>query len=231
MGKFGPSAALGSPAMPGPQPVNLGALAQMGSDQKPGLLAKIFGPQGSSSRYDAAMALLQNAQQSAQGAGSPLLSFLTPIAAAMIGGKATNDRNTAKAREVSAMTESLLGPRGNSPEAQNAISILENPDAPDYLKAIAKTQFGALTAPAPRVRAHAPAPSSAAPGTEKAVRLYGEAYEDPPGSGQWFKTDAYGRRHQIERGQGGGAAPGQPGGGSVQPGGALIDGYSIQEVQ
>lgn len=177
MAKFGFGMGAGAPRTtnngspggirPMPRPADLGQPAAAAG----GGLGAFLGPKGSEARYDMAMQLLASAMSSAQGANSPLLSFIAPIATSVIGARATKVRDDARASEVSAMTESILGPNGLNAEAQNALEILNNPDAPDYLKAMAKSRFDAATKPAASA---APRRRSGGGGGAKTPRLYGE---------------------------------------------------------
>lgn len=106
-----------------------------------------FGPRGSQQRYDMTMQMISQAMNSAQGTNSPVLAFLAPLASAAIGARATKLREDEKARNVSAMTESILGPNGMSPRAKSALDVMNNPDAPDYLESIAESMFKAEMKP------------------------------------------------------------------------------------
>lgn len=176
MAKFGFGMGAGAPRTtnngspggirPMPRPANLGQPAAAAGGGMGGFL----GPKGSEARYDMAMQLLASAMGSAQGSGSPLLSFIAPIATSVIGARATKVRDDARASEVSAMTESILGPNGMNAEAQEALAIMNNPDAPDFLKSMAKSRFDAATKP---TSAAAPRKRSSGGGGGSA-RLYGE---------------------------------------------------------
>jgi hypothetical protein len=176
----------GSPGgiRPMPRPDNLGQPAPAG-----GAMSGFLGPKGSEARYDMAMQLLASAMSSAQGSNSPLLSFLAPIATSVIGARAEKVRDDARASEVSAMTESILGPNGLNTEARKALEIMNNPDAPDYLKSMARSRFDAATKPASapaRRRSGGGGASTARP------RLYGEIVEKNgipgkyDGTGKWW---------------------------------------------
>lgn len=106
-----------------------------------------FGPRGSQQRYDLTMQMISQAMNSAQGTNSPVLAFLAPLASAAIGARATKLREDEKAKNVSAMTESILGPNGMSPRAKSALEVMNNPDAPDYLESIAESMFKAEMKP------------------------------------------------------------------------------------
>lgn len=148
----------GSPGgiRPMPRPAGLGGIEVDRSGPKQGFLAGQFGPQGSSTRYEMAMELVKAAMSGAAGSNSPALAFLAPIIGSAVGAKASKLRDDAVASEQDAMTEALLG--GNlNPQAQQALEVLNNPNAPDYLKQIAATMFkknavpvGQMAAPARR---------------------------------------------------------------------------------
>jgi len=128
---MGASPIAGTPFVPPTQP---------GAAQ-PGILASMFGAQGSAPRYDATMQLLAQAMSGAQGANSPILSFLAPIASAVIGGRAEKMRSDTQAQAATDMASGLLGDGAQTPQVQQALSVLQNPDAPDYLKSIATTML------------------------------------------------------------------------------------------
>jgi hypothetical protein len=92
-------------------------------------------------RFEIIQTMLGNAAQGAQGAGNPVLSFLTPVLSSVVGAKAAERRDTARAEQVSKMTETLLGPGGLPPQARAAADILGNEAAPDYLRSIAESMF------------------------------------------------------------------------------------------
>ena len=127
---------------PMPRPPGLGGLDVQSVPQKQqgGFLAQKFGPQGSEGRYEAAMQLLQAAMSGAAGSNSPALAFLTPLIGSAIGARATKLNEDYTASEASSMTEGLLG-GPLSAEAQQAMDVLNNPNAPDYLKQIASSMF------------------------------------------------------------------------------------------
>lgn len=238
--------------MAAPAPAPMPAPAPGGG----GFLASLLGPQGSPERYDATMAMLKAASQGMQGSTNPLLSFLTPIATAMIGGAATKNREAAKAKSVSDMTESILGPSGSTPQAQNAMSILNNPDAPDYLKAIAKAQ---LTPASTTHRSGGHRSSGSGNGlTPSGGPVYGAEWWDNPVTGQTEKWghDRHGKAVPIlgpdgkVMTKGGKSAldapslnagpspaagidttgPAQPGAPSSDTGPVTINGYTIKAV-
>lgn len=119
-------------AQPGPMP---------SASPQGGFLASMFGAQGSQPRYDMAMQFLAQAMSGAQGSGSPILSFLAPIASAAIGSRAEKLHSDNQAKVATEMAGGLLGARAQTPQVQQALSVLQNPDAPDYLKSIATTML------------------------------------------------------------------------------------------
>lgn len=161
----------GSPGgiMPMPRPQGLGQPAASGAGD-----GGFFGPKGSEARYDMVMQLLSSAMSSAQGSNSPLLAFLAPLATSAIGARATKIHDDARASEVSQMTEGFLGPNGMNTEAQRALEVLNNPNAPDYLKSIAKTRFDAAMKPASAPHRSGGRAASTGGGTARSGRLMGE---------------------------------------------------------
>lgn len=203
---------------PGPQPP--------ASAPRQGPLGAYLGPQGSDTRTDMALEMLKAAMASAPGSGSPILQLLAPLAGSMIGARAEKQRGDAKAAEVSAMTETVLGPNGMSPAAKRYLDVMNNENAPDYLRAIAKKQFEASIVP---IDSATPRPSSgrssgggatAGTGTGtgaggKPTRVYGAPFEI---NGVMYQRDGYGNAVPM-RGPDGGPVPGK-GGGATVPGGA-----------
>lgn len=145
-----------------------------------------FGPRGSQQRYDMTMQMISQAMNSAQGTNSPVLAFLAPLASAAIGARATKLREDEKAKSVSAMTESILGPNGMSPRAKSALEVMNNPDAPDYLESIAESMFKAEMKPQQSGGGGAK-PRSTPASTKK--RIYGEYSID----GYLYGRDATGQ--------------------------------------
>lgn len=88
-----------------------------------------------------ALSMLGNVAQGAQGSGSPLLSFLAPLATGYLAPKIQGKIDTAKAQKAAQLSEGLLGPQSTSPTAQAAMDVLNSQDAPDYLKTIAQTML------------------------------------------------------------------------------------------
>lgn len=133
----------GSPGgiRPMPRPANLGGIeTERAPARQGGFLAQQFGPQGSEHRYEMAMEMLKAAMTGAAGSNSPALAFLTPLLGSAIGAKATDMRDKYVGDQQRQMTEGLLGGPLN-PQAQQAMEVLNNPDAPDYLRQIAATMF------------------------------------------------------------------------------------------
>lgn len=133
----------GSPGgvRPMPRPAGLGGV-EVEAAPKPagGFLAQQFGPQGSDARYEMAMQMLQSAMSGAAGSNSPALAFLAPIIGSVTSAKLAGQREQYVGSEAQKMTEGLLGGQLN-PQAQQALDVLNNPNAPDYLKQIASTMF------------------------------------------------------------------------------------------
>lgn len=98
-------------------------------------------------RYDMAMELLQQGMSAASGSGNPLLSFLSPFAGAVIGGNLQGKADAASAASADEMNQTLLGTMAGDPRAQGYLDILNNPDAPDYARSMAKDGLTKLMAP------------------------------------------------------------------------------------
>lgn len=121
--------------------------AEAGAGQRgQGPLAGYLGPQGSERRADMAMEFLKAAMSSAGQSGSPILQLLTPLVGGVIGARTEKLREDRRAADANAMTESILGPNGLSPAAKRAAEVMNNENAPEYLRAIAKKQFDAAMA-------------------------------------------------------------------------------------
>ncbi len=91
-------------------------------------------------RYDMAMELLKNGMAMGANSGSPLAAFLAPLAGAAIGGAIENKR----AKEVGAQNDSLMSamiPGGLPPEVQKLAEVVDDPNAPGYMKTIAKARL------------------------------------------------------------------------------------------
>lgn len=145
-----------------------------------------FGAPGSQQRYDMTMQMVQNAMAQAQGTTSPLLAFLAPMASAAIGARATKQYEDARAAEATSQTEALLGPVASSPKTRAALDVLNDPDAPDYLKSIAATMVKGAVPKAPSGRSRGSRRST--PAAAK-TRIYGEYEVD----GMLYGRDAYGK--------------------------------------
>lgn len=170
MAKFGFGAGQGASA---------GAAAGQGA-------SGIFGAPGSQQRYDMTMQMVQNAMAQAQGTNSPLLAFLAPMAGAAIGARATKQYEDARAAEATSQTEALLGPVASSPKTRAALDVLNDPDAPDYLKSIAATMVKGAAPKASSGRGNRARRST--PAAAK-TRIYGEYEVD----GLLYGRDAYGK--------------------------------------
>lgn len=216
----------GSPGgiRPMPRPA-AGAEAAAGQPRN-GPLASYLGPQGSETRADMAMEFLKAAMAAAPGSGSPALQFLTPLLGGMIGARTEKLREDRKAAEVSAMTDSILGPNGMSPAAKRALDVMNNENAPDYLRAIAKKQFDAAMSQtggaAPRRSSGGGSGGGAAPSGGKPAarpRVYGAPFEI---NGQLYQRDGFGNAVPMV-GPDGQPVPAKGSGGAVPGGGASAD--------
>lgn len=177
-------------------------------------------------RTDMALEMLKAAMAAAPGSGSPILQLLAPLAGSMIGARAEKLRGDARAAEVSAMTETVLGPNGMSPQAQRYLDVMNNENAPDYLRAIAKKQFEATMIPvdsaAPRRSRGSGGGTSAAPGGGKPAsrpRVYGAPFEI---NGVMYQRDGYGNAVAMV-GPDGQPVPAKGGGAAVPGGGPAAD--------
>lgn len=172
-------------------------------------------------RTDMALEMLKAAMASAPGSNSPILQFLTPIAGSMVGARAEKLRGDARAAEVSAMTESVLGPNGMSPAAKRALDVMNNENAPDYLRAIAKKQFETAMVPIDSAPTRRSSGGGGGTGTGtgvgpggKPTRVYGAPFEI---NGIMYQRDGYGNAVPM-RGPDGQPVPGKGGGAAVPPG-------------
>lgn len=165
--------------------------------QQGGILAQFLGPQGSDDRTDMALQFLKAAMSSAPDSGSGALQFLAPILSGVIGARATKLNDDKKAAEVTGMTESLLGPNGMTPQAKRALEIMNNENAPDYLRALAKKQFESATVPIDSAPARRRSGGGSGGGTGAApatgggssTRVYGAPFDI---NGVLHQRDAYG---------------------------------------
>lgn len=159
-----------------PKAFGLGATGAAGGGM-PAPRPQPFGSRGSQERYDLTMQMISQAMNTAQGSTNPLVALLTPLASAAIGARATKLREDEKAKNVTAMTETMLGPNGLSPRAQAALDVMNNPDAPDYLQSIAsamlKDEMKPVTASGGGRRRSAGGGSRETPAAAR-KRIYGE---------------------------------------------------------
>lgn len=181
---------------PPPRPAGLGGVeVQQATKPKGGFLAQQFGPQGSDARYEMAMTLLKSAMSSAAGSNSPVLAFLTPILGAAMGTKLEKQRGDYLAQEQNSMAEAMLGGPLN-PQAQQAMSVLDNPDAPAYLKDIARTMLKNSTVPVGQMAK--PARRSSGGGAPRSPRPARLTYikTDPDGITRGYNADT-GKREVV----------------------------------
>lgn len=73
--------------------------------------------------------------------GSPLLAALAPIAGAFMGGKISTREKDRAREESSRMTSLILGDRAKDPALAGYVSVINDPNATDEQKALAKIQF------------------------------------------------------------------------------------------
>lgn len=114
-----------------------GATAAAGAAGGGGLFGGLFGKSGSQASYDMTSQLLQAAMAGAQGADSPLLAFLTPIAATMIGKRNEKLHADYMKGESDAAATALLGAQAADPRVKSYLDVLSSETAPDALKTVA----------------------------------------------------------------------------------------------
>lgn len=196
----------GSPGgiRPMPRP---GGLAGMEVEQAP--RQGFFGPM-TDERYEMGMQFLQNAMSAAQGSQSPAISFLTPFLSAVVGGRMNAKRDQAQATDQMKMTEGLLGQPMNE-QARKALEVLNNPNAPDYLKDIARTMFkdsmAPLDTPKPRSGGGGRARSSGGGGARPPRLTY--ISRDPDGVIRGYNA-ATGKRERVPNADEPAASPAAP---------------------
>lgn len=138
-----PAAAMAVPRpMPNPR-LNPGAPPQPQTKPAGGGL---FPNMGIQKRFDMAMDLLKNGMQMAGASGNPMAAFLAPLAGAAIGGGIENKRAKMMDAQGDELMASML-PGANQDDIQQLSDIVSNPDAPDYLKSIAKAKLDAAIKP------------------------------------------------------------------------------------
>lgn len=174
-----PSGAVETSIRPQARPDNLGQPTPTLRDRMSGF----FPEQGSQEQYDMIMQLVQAGMSNAQASGSPLANLLAPIAGAAIAGRATRKRNDAQAGRSGEMVSAVLGDAADNPQVQGYLDVLNDPDAPAYLKSIAQSRLDAIINPRPaRTARTTPRRTGGGRGTPTAQpvdgqrnrRLYGE---------------------------------------------------------
>ena len=134
-----------SPPRPMPNPrLNPGTPAQPAAPKPAG--GGMFGNMPIQKRFDMAMKLLEGGTAMAAESGNPLAAFLAPLAGAAIGGGIENKRAKLQDEQDDELMASML-PGANQEELQSLSDIVSNPDAPDYLKAVAKAKLDAAIKP------------------------------------------------------------------------------------
>lgn len=113
-----------------------------------GGLPGFFPQQGSKAQYDMIMQLVQAGMSNAQQSGSPIAALLAPLAGAAIGGGATRKYQDAQAKSQSELAQSVLGDAASNPNVKGYIDVLNDPNAPGYLKTIAQSRLNAAINPA-----------------------------------------------------------------------------------
>lgn len=113
----------------------------------PGRIESFLPERGSQEQHDMIMQLVQAGMSNAQASGSPLANFLAPLAGSLIAGRATRKLNDAKSERSSKMISAVLGDVAENPQVIGHIDVLNDPDAPAYLKGIAKSRLDAIINP------------------------------------------------------------------------------------
>lgn len=200
----------------------------------------LFPHMDAQTRYDMAMDLLRSGMQSAAASNDPLLAFLSPIAGAAIGGGIENRRGKAREAETAAMNDQLLGTMAGDPAVQGYIDILNNPNAPDYAKSIAKTKLDAIINPKKvggggRARSAGGGPERAPTNTDALLASMFHRSMSPDSEGGETITPAEQARIDSVR-----AARARSSSASITygsqpqstatPGSVVIDGYTIEQV-
>lgn len=145
---FGKPAPGGGAPMTSPRPMANPGMATMGTPPiRPESGGGMFPGLSPQKRYDMAMELLQQGMASASGSGNPLLSFISPFAGAVIGGNLQGKADAAASAGADEMNQTLLGTMAGDPRARGYLDILNNPDAPDYARSMAKDGLTKLMAP------------------------------------------------------------------------------------
>jgi hypothetical protein len=250
--------ATGAPSMPmaSPRPMPNPRLGGMGSSPippanprlNPGQPAKpagggLFGNMPIQKRFDMAMDLLKNGMSMAANSGSPIAAFLAPLAGAAIGGGIENKRAKMMDAEGDELMASML-PGVDQEELQQLSDIVANPDAPDYLKTIAKAKLDAAIKP------YMPGAAAKGGGGGGGSRKGGGGRKSGGGSGGKGKPKLYGEYEingvlhgRTATGEmipysdpAGNPIPGKSGKTPAAPapaagGPVVIDGYTIEEIK
>ena len=235
----------GAPAggMPRPMPnprLNPAAAAPAAAPKPAG--GGLFGAMPMQKRFDMAMELLKNGTAMAAQSNSPLAQFLAPLASAAIGGGIENKRAKMAGAENDELMAAMM-PGANQEELARLSAITANPDAPAHLKAIAKAKLDAAIKPFLPVAPGKGGGGGGGGGKGKSSgggggggkpkqKLYGEYNIN----GVLHGRNAYGEMIPYTDGKGtpvstgkgsGPAEPAPPG----APGGVVIDGYTIEEIE
>jgi hypothetical protein len=134
LGKMGGGASGGMPR-PVPRP---SSFDMPGQERTAGGL---FGSMSSQQRYDLARSMLEQGMAQASGSTSPLLQFLAPVVGAMGMGRLEAKHGAARDAEIAAMTGKLNGGQPLDPAMQGYADILNNENAPEYLRTLAKERL------------------------------------------------------------------------------------------
>lgn len=141
---------MGGSPMPSPMAASLAATqglparAAMAPPPNPNSAAAAqaaMAPAMTDARYQMIMELVKAGMGSAADSGSPLAAFLAPLAGAMIGGKATTKLEQAKSNAGRDMAKGVFGDKADDPAMRGYLEVLNNPNAPDYLRSAAKQRL------------------------------------------------------------------------------------------
>ena len=101
----------------------------------------ILPERGSQAQYDLVNAMLASGISSARDSGSPLLAFLAPMIGGAVGSRTQSLYDQAQAKRGDASTGTLLSLMGGDPRAAQLLGVLNDPNAYDGNKAIARTML------------------------------------------------------------------------------------------
>lgn len=196
----------------------------------------LFPHMGIQQRFDMAMDLLKNGMQMGANSGSPLAAFLAPLAGAVIGGGIENKRSKLMGAENDALMASML-PGADQDELQRLSGIVNNPDAPDYLKSVAKARLDAAIQPYVSPASGAGGGGgggSGAPKTRKPTStdvllssMFADAIDASGDGGQEITAAEQARIDALKIARSKGTSAAEP----AKPKPVIIDGYTIEQIE